>query len=287
LRILREAVKNLPKTTARKRNAPRKGRVILLRDECVATKVRGEDRMSMFRRILFLCLMAAMTATAFAQAKPVVVVELFTSEGCSSCPPADALFRELETRGVAAADLVLLGEHVDYWNNLGWRDGFSSSQFTRRQQDYTAMLRIPDAYTPQAVVDGHTELVGNDEKALRTAIDTAAKSPKPLKVSLNWDNAAQTAHVTVEGNATGELFVAITEDGLSSSVKAGENNGKTLAHAAITRKMIDVGPAKNGVSKEVKVALDEKWNVANLRVIAFVQNMKSGAILGAATTKLR
>jgi hypothetical protein len=242
--------------------------------------------MSMMRRILFLCLMAAMAAIAFAQSKPVVVVELFTSEGCSSCPPADALFRELQAHGVAGADLALLGEHVDYWNNLGWRDGFSSAQFTRRQAEYTGMLHVADAYTPQAVVDGRVELVGNDEKALRNAIDKEAKSQKPLKVSLNWDNAAQTAHVTVEGNASGELFVAITEDGLSSAVKAGENNGKTLAHAAITRKMIDVGPAKNGMSKDVKVALDAKWNVANLRVIAFVQNMKSGAILGAATEKV-
>jgi hypothetical protein len=242
--------------------------------------------MSMMRRTLFLFLIVAMSATAFAQSKPVVVVELFTSEGCSSCPPADALFRELQAHGVAGADLALLGEHVDYWNSLGWRDGFSSEQFTRRQAEYTGMLHVPDSYTPQAVVDGRVELVGNDEKALRSAIDKEAKSPKPLKVSLNWDNTAQTAHVTVDGNASGELFVAITEDGLSSSVKAGENNGKTLAHAAITRKMIDVGPAKTGMSKDVKVALDAKWNVANLRVIAFVQNMKSGAILGAATVKV-
>lgn len=238
------------------------------------------------RRILLLWVMVAMAATAFAQSKPVVVVELFTSEGCSSCPPADALFRELQAHGVAGADLALLGEHVDYWNNLGWRDGFSSAEFTRRQANYTGILHIPDAYTPQAVVDGRIELVGNDESALRNAIDKEAKSPKPLKVSLNWDNTAQTAHVSVDGNASGELFVAITEDGLSSAVKAGENNGKTLAHAAITRKMIDVGPAKNGMSKDVKVVLDGKWNAANLRVIAFVQDMKSGAILGAATVKL-
>jgi hypothetical protein len=242
--------------------------------------------MGMMRRTLLLWLMAAMTMTAFAQSKPVVVVELFTSEGCSSCPPADALFRDLQAHGVASADLALLGEHVDYWNNLGWRDAFSSPQFTQRQENYTGMLRVADAYTPQAVVDGRTEMVGNDESALRSAIDKAAKSPKPLKVSVTWDNAVQTAHVSVDGNASGELFVAITEDGLSSAVKAGENGGKTLAHAAITRKMIDVGPAKNGVSKDVKIALDGKWNVANLRLIAFVQDMKSGAILGASAMKI-
>jgi hypothetical protein len=227
-----------------------------------------------------------MASAMFGQAKPVVVVELFTSEGCSSCPPADALFRDLQKKGFPNVDLVLLGEHVDYWNHLGWRDAFSSGQFTDRQADYVAKLRIESAYTPQAVVDGHAELVGNDEGALGAAITRAARQAKPLRVNVKWDAASQTVQVTTEGNGTGLLVVAFTEDGLSSAVKAGENGGHTLAHAAVVRRLIDVGTVQGATSKEVKQQLDASWNKLNLHISAFVQDEKSGQILGAGSTKI-
>src|SRR4051794_12486359 len=134
----------------------------------------------MLRKLGFLLLFFAVAAAA--QTRPVVVVELFTSEGCSSCPPADALLRDQQARGLPDADLVLLGEHVDYWNHLGWRDAFSSAQFTARQQDYVAHLRLASAYTPQAVVDGRAELIGSDESELHRAITASAQKVKPLKL---------------------------------------------------------------------------------------------------------
>jgi hypothetical protein len=233
------------------------------------------------RRFFAGLLLVLLTASAAAQSKPVVVVELFTSEGCSSCPPADALFRELQAKGIPGVELVLLGEHVDYWNHLGWRDGFSSEQFTRRQEDYTKKLRIDSAYTPQAIVNGRTELVGNDEGALRSAIARATQVPPPVRVNVQFDVASQTAHVTTNG-AEGELFAAVTEDGLSSAVKAGENDGRTLTHAAIVRRLIDAGAAKGSTGKDVKLPLDAKWNRAKLHIIAFVEDVNTGAILGAA-----
>ncbi len=100
----------------------------------------------MLKKFGFLLLLI-ISSFAAAQSKPIVVVELFTSEGCSSCPPADALFRDLQVRGFPGTELVLLGEHVDYWNHLGWKDQFSSAQFTARQQEYVSKLKIADAYT--------------------------------------------------------------------------------------------------------------------------------------------
>ena len=238
------------------------------------------------KKLLMLALLLFVASATFAQTKPVVVVELFTSEGCSSCPPADALFRELQGKGFPNVDLVLLGEHVDYWNHLGWRDAFSNAQFTARQEEYAGKLKIGSAYTPQAVVDGRTELVGNDEGALRDAIARAARQSKSLKVNVKWDKTSQTAHVTTEGSGNGELIVAFTEDGLNSSVKAGENSGHTLAHAAVVRRWIDAGKVQGSASKDVKQRLDGSWKTANVHVSAFVQDPRTGEILGAGTTKI-
>lgn len=238
------------------------------------------------KRSLLLLLILAASVSSVAQSKPVVVVELFTSEGCSSCPPADAIFRDLQAKGIPGVELVLLGEHVDYWNHLGWRDGFSSEQFTRRQEDYTRKLRIEASYTPQAIVNGRTELVGNDEGALRSAIARAAQTPQPIHVNVGWAGISQLAHVVTNG-AEGELFLAVTEDGLTSSVKAGENSGHRLTHAAVVRRLIDAGRATRMTTKDVKLPIESQWNRDNVHIIAFVQDLKSGAMLGAARTEAR
>jgi hypothetical protein len=238
-------------------------------------------------RFVFVGMSLVLADRAFGQSKPVVVVELFTSEGCSSCPPADAIFRDLQSRGgVDGVELVLLGEHVDYWNHLGWRDSFSSQQFTARQEDYTGKLRVPSAYTPQAVVDGSAEVVGNDEGALRQAIANSAKKVKPVQVSVQWDSASQTAHIKTERANVGKLFVALTEDELTSSVKSGENGGHTLHHSAVVRRLVDTGHVPATGSKDLKVPLEGSWKTANLHLAAFVQDEKTGAILGADTVRI-
>lgn len=114
-----------------------------------------------------------------------VLIELFTSEGCSSCPPADALLEKLdESQPVSAVELIVLSEHVDYWNYIGWKDLYSSSEFSDRQRDYSGWFGRGSVYTPQMVVDGHLELVGSDEQRAILAIESAAKLQK-ISVALS------------------------------------------------------------------------------------------------------
>jgi hypothetical protein len=214
-----------------------------------------------------------------------VVVELFTSEGCSSCPPADRLLSGLQQRRTLEnAELILLGEHVDYWNNLGWKDRFSSSDFTNRQQEYARSLGLPSGYTPQAVVDGHIDVLGNDQPSLERAILRAAEAPKPARVALKWAGPNVLA-VDVANASRGRVLVAVTEDDLSTTVGGGENGGTTLHHSAVVRQLRDVGPASNGTYRnDVKLDWRPDWKRDNSRVIVLVQ-LGNGQVLGAASLK--
>jgi len=219
------------------------------------------------------------------QAITPVVVELFTSEGCSSCPPADKLLIQLQQQHTLEnAELILLGEHVDYWNGLGWRDRFSSAAFTERQKQYVRMMKLPSAYTPQAVVDGHLDVLGSDEGDLEKAIALAAGSPKQAKVSLNWTS-AELLRVNVTDAPDARVLLAITEDGLTTQVGAGENGGRTLHHGAVVRELREVGTTKNGFYEgDVKVDWRPEWQASNSRVVVLVQP-GSGQVLGAAALK--
>lgn len=217
--------------------------------------------------------------------KPVVVVELFTSEGCSSCPPADEVLRELRARGSEGADLVLLGEHVDYWDHQGWRDRFSSPLFSGRQAKYSARLNVP-AYTPQAVIDGRVELIGSDGAGMRSAIASAAHRNKTFHLQMSWDARTQTATIAGDGSGSEELMLAVTEDELRSNVQAGENSGNILQHTAVVRSLTDTGEVHGRFQKQVKVNLDPAWNPRKLRVVAFVQSHETAAIDGATAAKL-
>ncbi len=213
-----------------------------------------------------------------------VVIELFTSEGCSSCPPADALLVDLSRKSPPnGAKLILLGEHVDYWNYIGWTDRFSSAQFSQRQNSYATELHLATVYTPQMVIDGHLQLVGNGAAEVYRSISKAAAEPKPAHVSLRWE-AQPKLHVVVQAPA-GErpkVLLAITEDGLSTSVGAGENGGRTLHHAAVVRQLRELGVASNGqFETTVDIAVRPDWNPANLKVVVLVQQPDSGKILGA------
>jgi hypothetical protein len=215
-----------------------------------------------------------------------VVVELFTSEGCSSCPPADRLLAQLQQKHqLENAELLLLGEHVDYWNGLGWRDRFSSGDFTERQKDYARALRLSSAYTPQAVVDGHVDVLGSDESGLERAILRAAGVPKTARVSLKWSGDDQ-VNVAVANAPNGRVLLAVTEDDLTTQVDAGENGGRTLHHSAVVRQLRELGPAANGAYESaVKINWKPEWKRANCRIIVFVQS-DTGPVLGAASLKL-
>ena len=227
-----------------------------------------------------------------------VVVELFTSEGCSSCPPADALLQRLdEEQRVGNAGIIALEEHVDYWDRLGWRDPFSAGQWTERQQDYADSFGNAGVYTPQMVVDGRTEFVGSSEGRVRSAIDEAARQPKAEIILSDLNAVAGGVRLQIEvkmlpGATPSEagVWLAATESGLHSKVKAGENSGEDLHHAAVVRSLRKVGDAKAGqsvaFSGEREVRLDAGWKRENLRVVVFVQDPKSRHILGAAAARL-
>jgi hypothetical protein len=235
---------------------------------------------------LFLAVLAfLMTLISFASAQTPVVIELFTSEGCSSCPPADALLVELGRKSPpSGTQLILMGEHVDYWNYIGWTDRFSSAAFSERQNNYAKQLHLATVYTPQMVIDGHLQLVGNGAAEVYREISKAAAEPKPAQVSLRWES-QQKLHVAVQTPA-GErpnVLLAITEDGLSTAIKAGENGGRTLQHAAVVRQLRELGKATNGqFESNVDVAAHPDWNPAKLKVVLLVQQ-PSGKILGAAS----
>jgi hypothetical protein len=215
-----------------------------------------------------------------------VVVELFTSEGCSSCPPADTLLSQLQQSGtIEGAEVLILGEHVDYWNHLGWADRFSSPGFTQRQSEYARRFDLDSSYTPQMVIDGHAELVGNDEHGVRRQLALAAHRPKPALVKLAW---SKDSELQVEINAAGEgdekVLLAITEDELSTQVGSGENGGRILRHSGVVRELREIGSLRHGnFSSAVKTARHPDWKSENLRAVVFVQKPGHGDITGAAS----
>jgi hypothetical protein len=229
-----------------------------------------------------------------------VVVELFTSEGCSSCPPADALLARLAAQPPAAnVQVIALEEHVDYWNDLGWSDPFSSSEWTERQYAYAGALGNGNPYTPQMVVDGSAEFVGSrTQQAVKSIGEAAARAKTAVTLSQGTSNKTGAENFSVQvgklaastkGGAA-EVWLAITETGLHSAVTAGENAGHDVRHAAIVRSLRKIGEAKEGgelaFSGEASIPFRAGWKRENLRAVAFVQEKKSKRILGAAEITL-
>jgi hypothetical protein len=213
-----------------------------------------------------------------------VLVELFTSEGCSSCPPADAVLTKLEkTQPVAGAFIVPVGLHVDYWDRLGWSDPFASPAWSARQRAYAPLGE--GTYTPEAVVDGQVGMVGSRQGAVEKAVADAAKRPHaPITVDVVNKGAALEIRVTVGALPPGsaadaETLVAVTRSAAAVDVPRGENAGNRLAHTAIARDLRVLGPAHGTVSTTVTGGPD-------LRVVAFVQERASRRVLGTATRDL-
>ena len=208
-----------------------------------------------------------------------VLVELFTSEGCSSCPLADRLLAHLAAdQPVAGALVVPLSLHVDYWNRLGWADPFSSAAFTQRQGAYAARFGSGGRlYTPQMVVDGGTEFVGSDERAARRAIEHASRDPRAFVRVL--EDKPGSVRVTVAGSAAGaDVFLAVVEDGLASDVTRGENAGKKLVHVAVARALRLLGRTDNAGRFDSAVPVPPGSGAR--RLIAFAQVRGLGRVLG-------
>jgi len=213
-----------------------------------------------------------------------VLVELFTSEGCSSCPPADAVLARLhEEQPVAGVELIVLSEHVDYWNDLGWKDPFSDRLFSERQEQYGSRI-----YTPQAIVDGRVDVLGSDRSGIVRAAASAARDPHG---TLDLARTPAGVRISVAGlpaHPDAAVMVGVLEDGLSSKVERGENAGRTLSHTAVVRSLREVGKVPAGVaqwSAEVPLTLDVSGK--KRRVIAFVQDGRSRRILAAGALQER
>ena len=229
-----------------------------------------------------------------------VLVELFTSEGCSSCPPADeVLIRLDEQQPVTGVQVVVVSEHVDYWNGLGWRDPFSSVNYTQRQDEFRKALGEPASYTPQMVVDGRTALVGSLRAEVHEAIAVAAGRRKTvLQLQVSGPESREEVTVEVEvadlprlsDGQTVELWFVVTESGLTSNVSRGENARRRLRHAAVARRfeLVETLPAVLPVRYHatITVAIDPTWDRHRLRGVAFLQEAVSRAVVGVAQISL-
>jgi hypothetical protein len=221
-----------------------------------------------------------------------VLLELFTSEGCSSCPPADTLLTRLAgQKTIGSAEIVTLAFHVDYWDRLGWKDRFSSAAFTERQNRYADAWKSDRVYTPQAVVDGRIEFVGTDEKRAREALTASAARPHArVGISLAvGDGPASKRAVRVDvepppgATFTADVLLAVAEDGLSTDVAAGENARKRLQHTGVVRSLTRIGRVARGAAvhlESVKVPIDGAWASRALRAVVLVQDEKTREIHG-------
>jgi hypothetical protein len=238
---------------------------------------------------------AAVFVAVFARGGPApaprapVLVELFTSEGCSTCPAADALLESLQRdQLVAGAEVIPVGLHVDYFNHLGWKDAFSSASFTARQRDYSQLFGPDSVYTPQIVVDGREAVPGNDEGQVRRAIESAAARPHlPLRVTARGTADRLRLTIDLPGAPPDieriDVFGAITEDNVTSVVNRGENSGRTLHHVAVARTIqrLEVLASKRSVL-EAELKLGRGWSRPGLRTVVWLQGVKSRQVYAAA-----
>jgi hypothetical protein len=251
----------------------------------------------MYKRI-FAGLAIALTLTLQAQtamdgpAQKVVLIELFTSEGCSSCPPADALLRQVNGTRTPGNQLVVgISEHVTYWNGLGWSDPFSSPAYTERQNAYSERFHLEGVYTPQMVINGAEQIVGSDRAALLRAVEAEeAQHPRvSLRiVSLNVAGNTLTVNFSVGGDVPAQgadLMAVLADDSDRSSVLRGENSGQTLAHVAVARSIARVGrlPGERTVQVQIPATFDA---AQRHHLILFAQTPGTGRVLGADTKPL-
>lgn len=220
--------------------------------------------------MLVILLAAAVVATAAEPARAPVLIELFTSEGCSSCPPADRLLAQLDSRA------IVLSEHVDYWDHEGWKDPYSSAQATQRQEHYGRQFGIDGVYTPEMVVDGAVEFNGSDARRAAAELDKAGTRKK---ASVKIARTAGGIDVTIEdAPRSASVYLALAENAASSQVSGGENRGRKLDHVAVVRTLKKIGAVKRGEGfhKVLELAAAD----SSRRVIVFLQDSDLGQISG-------
>ncbi len=201
------------------------------------------------------------------------LVELFTSEACSSCPPADALLAELAGR----PDVLALSFHVDYWDRLGWKDPFSSPDATRRQHGYAELLGLATVYTPQMVVDGRWQAVGSDRGEVEQALNSARRTRDdvPVRLAVNHGRAQITMGQGGDGIAATLLLIGFDRRHVTA-VARGENGGRTLAHVDVVRSIEEVAPF-DGRARAVELPIRSPCDR-----VAVILQARDGRVLGVA-----
>lgn len=236
-------------------------------------------------------LLVCLVARAQRPARRPVLVELFTSEGCSSCPPADALLARLDRdQPVAEAEAIVLSEHVDYWDQLGWRDRFSSHLLTERQSGYASRFGLPDVYTPQMVVAGGAAFNGADAGAAERALRQAAHAVSlPLTLTdARRDGRAVSATLALSGTdgpsrPAATLFAAVVSPSETTQVRSGENGGRTLRHVGVVLSLTRVGSTGGPTGSSTTIRAPLPASSGNLRLVVFAQAAAFGPVLGVAT----
>ena len=256
------------------------------RPDALDPRFRGGDRCgwATFVGVLMMGLTVAALDTGAARAEEAspspVVVELFTSQGCSSCPPADALLGQLAQR----PDVIALAFHVDYWDYIGWKDPFASPALTARQRSYAGALGLRMIYTPQMVVDGRIDVVGSHQREVESAIEQSATQPK-LAVRIEDDGQGGHRAVIPAGDSRGEatVWLAVLDSEQETRVARGENGGRTLKEFNIVREWRQIGTwSGNAVTLPLDVAAGKDRNACAV----IVQSGTTGPVLGAAFVKL-
>lgn len=211
--------------------------------------------------------------------KNVAVLELFTSQGCSSCPAADRLLGSYASK----ENVIALSFHVDYWNHLGWKDPFSSKQFSARQYNYAAAMKA-EVYTPQLVVNGQSEMVGSDEGKISAAIKKALEQPSPVTLSikkLQPGNGSVTIRCIVSGNpGNSVLNIALIEKMAATEIKAGENQGVALTGYNVVRNFKTFDDVNTGDNTSV-IDIPGDIDKSNMSVVAFIQQRGTNRIFAA------
>lgn len=214
--------------------------------------------------------------------KGIAVLELFTSEGCSSCPPADALMGKIQNE-YKDKDVYVLAYHVDYWDREGWKDVFSNPDYTKRQYSYARWLGVEPVYTPQVVINGRSQYIASQESIVRASTTKALAKPAVADVRLKaiQKNDKLTVEYTVNGaSKSSVLQLAVVQKAAQTNVRRGENGGRTLAHYQIVKRFNSTILSDAGKGN-TEISLPKGFNTKDFEVIGFIQDTNSGAILGA------
>ncbi|MEP6755233.1 MAG: DUF1223 domain-containing protein [Chthonomonadales bacterium] len=246
-------------------------------------------------QIICLGLVAQSPLPASSLPKPqAILVELFTSEGCSSCPPADTLLREInDTRSDSGQLIIGISEHVTYWNSLGWTDPFSSPLFTERQKAYGERFALNSVYTPQMVVNGAEQIVGSDRDALARALKKELARPAQVAVHILSTRViggvlvVKFSLVDAIPNIKGDIVAVLADDIDQSSVLHGENSGRVLSHVAVARSLNRIAMAQPLVAQEIRLPLPQSFQTSHRHhLILFAQAPSHGLVLGVDTSPL-